>query len=155
LNQKNKPGRPVGEARLQVATVPVRQDPDRQWQVLLITSRETHRWVIPKGWPMKGRTDAQAAAREAFEEAGVEGRVRKKPVGKYQYWKRGVSEFMLCEVTVFLLEVKAQLETWPEKGQRRLQWFPIDVAAQLVEEPGLSAVLSKLETRLSRSEKRS
>jgi 8-oxo-dGTP pyrophosphatase MutT (NUDIX family) len=144
----------LGEVRLQVATVPVRQDPGGEWQVLLITSRETHRWVIPKGWPMKGRTDAQAAAREAFEEAGVEGRVRKKPVGKYEYWKRGASEFMLVEVTVFLLEVKKQLDTWPEKGQRRLRWFPIDEAAQLVEEPGLSAVLSKLEKRLSASDKR-
>jgi 8-oxo-dGTP pyrophosphatase MutT (NUDIX family) len=128
----------------------VRRDADGQWRILLITSRETHRWVIPKGWPMKGRTDAQAAAREAFEEAGVEGRVRKKSVGKYEYWKRGSSEFMLCEVTVFLLEVETQLETWPEKGQRQLQWFSIEDAAQAVEEPGLSAVIATLQKRLKR-----
>lgn len=132
----------------------MRRDADGQWRVLLITSRETQRWVIPKGWPMKGRTDAQAAAREAFEEAGVEGRVRKKPVGTYEYWKRGSTEFTLCEVTVFLLEVKAQLETWPEQGQRRLQWFTVEDAAQAVEEPGLSSVISKLEKRLKGADHR-
>ena len=93
---------------------------------------------------MKGRTNAEAAAQEALEEAGVEGRVQKAPFGKYLYWKRGEAAFELCEVLVYLLEVKRQLETWPEKTQRESRWFSIEDAADLVEEPGLTAVIASL-----------
>ncbi len=74
--------------RKQVAALPVRLDAAGQPRVLLITSRETRRFIVPKGWPMKGRKDYRAAAIEAQQEAGVIGRVHKKPVGSYLYWKR-------------------------------------------------------------------
>jgi 8-oxo-dGTP pyrophosphatase MutT (NUDIX family) len=136
--------RAPGEPRTQVAALPIRREETGEVRVLLITSRETKRWIIPKGWPMKGRTNAQAAAQEALEEAGVEGRVQKEPFGKYLYWKRAEANFELCEVLVYLLEVTRQLETWREKGQREARWFSLEDAADLVEEPGLTAVLAAL-----------
>lgn len=136
--------RQPGEPRTQVAALPIRREETGRVRVLLITSRETRRWIIPKGWPMKGRTNAEAAAQEALEEAGVEGQVQREPFGKYLYWKRGEANFELCEVLVYLLEVKRQLETWPEKSQRDVRWFSLEDAADLVEEPGLTAVIASL-----------
>jgi 8-oxo-dGTP pyrophosphatase MutT (NUDIX family) len=138
-----------GEPRTQVAALPIRREETGEVRVLLITSRETRRWIIPKGWPMKGRTNAEAAAQEALEEAGVEGEVEKQAFGKYLYWKRGAARFELCEVLVYLLEVKRQLETWPEKSQRDARWFSVEDAADLVEEPGLTAVIASLGERRS------
>jgi 8-oxo-dGTP pyrophosphatase MutT (NUDIX family) len=137
---------PAGSVRTQVSALPLQRDEQGNLRVLLITSRETRRWIIPKGWPMKGLDDSEAAAREALEEAGVTGRVRRKPIGTYQYWKRGVASFELCEVKVYPLEVERQLETWREKGQREARWFSPEDAADLVEEPGLRALIATLRT---------
>ena len=52
-------------------------------EVMLITSRDTGRWIVPKGWPMRGKPDDEAAAQEAFEEAGVEGEISRDPVGSF------------------------------------------------------------------------
>ena len=71
--------------------------------VLLITSRETKRWVIPKGWPMKGKKDWDAAATEAFEEAGIEGTIGHKSIGTYHYVKRKLSGDLDCKVIVYPL----------------------------------------------------
>jgi 8-oxo-dGTP pyrophosphatase MutT (NUDIX family) len=98
---------------------------------------------------MKGRTNAQAAAQEALEEAGVEGRVQKEPVGKYLYWKRAETNFALCEVLVYLLDVRRQLDTWPERGQREARWFSVEDAADLVDEPGLTAIIASLAPHIS------
>ena len=70
------------ELLAQVAALPVKGKPGK-YRVLLVTSRETRRWIIPKGWPMKGRKDHEAAAQEALEEAGVTGHVHKHPMGAY------------------------------------------------------------------------
>jgi 8-oxo-dGTP pyrophosphatase MutT (NUDIX family) len=125
----------------QVAAVRLRLGERGVAQVLLVTSRETRRWVIPKGWPMKGRKPYDAAAQEAFEEAGAIGKVEKKPIGRYAYFKRHSITFDLCEVEVFILAVEKQAKAWPEQGQRRAKWFTIEEAAKLVDEPGLAAVL--------------
>jgi len=124
-----------------VAAVPLRFDERGAAQVLLVTSRETQRWVIPKGWPMKGRKPCDAAAQEAFEEAGVIGKIEKKPIGRYAYFKRRAITFDLCEVEVFVLVVEKQAQAWPEQAQRRANWYAIEEAAKLVDEPGLVAVL--------------
>src|SRR5205085_5647367 len=79
---------PDREPRGQSAALPWRRTGKGDLEVLLITSRETRRWVIPKGWPIKGKSSAKSAAREAFEEAGVTGKVKKSPVGTYAYDKR-------------------------------------------------------------------
>src|ERR1700758_2793110 len=90
----------------QFAAIPYRIGADGHVEILLITSRETRRWVIPKGWPMKGKSSAKSAAREAFEEAGVTGKLDKSPVGAYAYDKRLKSgRLQRVRVTVFGLEV--------------------------------------------------
>ena len=120
------------------------RDP-RTAEILLITSRGTGRWIIPKGWPMAGRTLAQAAAQEAWEEAGVEGRMHEAEIGRYEYEKEQDSGFSVSvEVRVFLLEVDRLRHAFPESGERRRRWFaPVD-AARLVAEPGLKRILHDL-----------
>src|ERR1700758_3677314 len=107
----------------QCAALPFKIAPDGI-RVLLLTSRETGRWVIPKGWPIKGLKPREVAAREAYEEAGLVGSITsKRPVGIYHYEKQFTEGGLLCEVRVFLFRVDQQLDDWPEKGQRetRLQ----------------------------------
>lgn len=111
-------------------------------EVLLVTSRETRRWVIPKGWPMEGLADFNAARREAFEEAGVEGRMRREPIGQYFYEKRGKKEVLPVNVTVYALEVVKKLKSWPEAKQRERSWFSPHDAMLRVAEPGLKDILS-------------
>lgn len=114
-------------------------------EVCLISSRETGRWVIPKGWPIKGLPPAQAAAREAYEEAGLGGVVSRKPIGEFGYGKRlenGKVQPTLVEV--FAMEQMVQHTDWPEKGQRKVQWFSVPEAANAVEEPELKAIIRKL-----------
>jgi 8-oxo-dGTP pyrophosphatase MutT (NUDIX family) len=111
-------------------------------EVLLLTSRETHRWVIPKGWPMAGKKPHAAAAREALEEAGVIGKIAKTPIGAYAYVKRlknGAG--LVCNVDVFPLAVMRQLQRWPEQAQRTAHWFTPADAAQAVNEPELSVLI--------------
>jgi 8-oxo-dGTP pyrophosphatase MutT (NUDIX family) len=128
----------------QVAALPLLVGDDGVARVLLLTSRETRRWVIPKGWPMKGRKPHEAAAQEALEEAGVSGRAWKQPVGAYSYFKRRERHFDMCQVDVYLLRVEKQLKTWAEKDQREACWFTLEEAAGLVQEPGLAALLRDL-----------
>jgi 8-oxo-dGTP pyrophosphatase MutT (NUDIX family) len=104
----------------QLAALPVKTGDDGITRVLLVTSRETRRWVIPKGWPMKGLKPYEAAAREALEEAGLKGHVDKKPVGTYTYFKRREAHFIICNVDVYLLKVDKQLKNWRERDQREL-----------------------------------
>lgn len=112
-------------------------------RVMLLTSRETGRWVIPKGWPMPGRKPCQVAKREAFEEAGLIGKlVSKQPVGSYRYTKvLSPAQQVLIEVLVFLFQVECQLQDWPEKSQRETRWFEPLKAAALVDEAGLGDII--------------
>ena len=126
---------------LQYAALPWR-DGEGGREILLITSRETRRWVIPKGWPMKRRTPPEAAAREAFEEAGVRGEVSADPAGAYTYLKSFKQVLVFrCEVQVFPLEVTAELDDWPERADRTRRWFPAEEAAAAVQEPELQALI--------------
>jgi 8-oxo-dGTP pyrophosphatase MutT (NUDIX family) len=124
----------------QYGAVPFAIDKGRRVRVALLTSRQTGRWVIPKGWPMAGRKPTQAAAREAYEEAGLIGVVlRGSPVGHYRYKKRlPTGKFVRCEVAVFLLRVRRELIDWPERDQRVRAWFSLEVAATLVAERSLA-----------------
>jgi len=128
----------------QVAALPVTVGDDGIGRVLLLTSRETKRWIIPKGWPMKGRKPWEAAAQEALEEAGLIGQVSKKPLGQYTYFKRRTAHFDLCHVDVFLLTIDGQRKKWREQGQRRAEWFTFEEAATLVDEVGLVAIMQSL-----------
>jgi 8-oxo-dGTP pyrophosphatase MutT (NUDIX family) len=131
------------EPRLQYGALPYRTVGG--FKVLLITSRATRRWVIPKGWPMKGKTAHAAAAREALEEAGVVGSIAKSPLGAYAYDKRMKSgQTLPCKVEVFALKVTAQRRTWPEKDERTSQWFEWEEAVEAVEEPELGDLIRAL-----------
>ncbi len=113
-----------------------------QVQVLLITSRDTKRWVLPKGWPVDGLTAAAAAVREAWEEAGVKGQITAEPLGCYGYDKVvGPDAALPCVVTVFGMRVKTVANRFPEQKQRRRKWFSQSGAALLVAEPALQALL--------------
>ena len=113
-------------------------------EILLISSRDTGRWVIPKGWPIKGLTPAETAAREAFEEAGLGGQVSKKPIGVFEYGKRlNDGTVQPTKVEVFAFEQMVQHPEWPEQGQRRLQWFSVPDAAEAVQEPELKDIIRK------------
>ncbi len=130
--------------RVQYAALPFRREADGTLLVFLVTSRESRRWVIPKGWPIRRLKPHDSAAREAYEEAGLEGRVRKKRIGRYSYDKRldqGV--VVTCEVDVFPLEVKSQANRYPERGQRDGRWMMPAEAADLVKEPDLADLLRR------------
>jgi len=129
---------------VQLATIPWRRTDSGEVEVLLLTSRETARWVIPKGWPMKGKKPYQAAATEALEEAGVLGKIAKRAIGSFEYWKRRDRHFDLCTVKVYLMEFEQQLGDWRERGQRQTVWVPPARAAELVDEPGLTALFEAL-----------
>ena len=114
-------------------------------EVLLVTSRDTGRWIIPKGWLEKGTKPHDMAAREAFEEAGVVGKIQKGPIGSYNYTKRlSARKSVECKVDVFLLKVDQDLEDWPEKGQRRKEWMSPSQAALHISEGGLVEILLSL-----------
>jgi len=126
----------------QVAALPYRMT-SGDLEVLLITSRDSGRWLIPKGWQMKKHTASEAAAVEAFEEAGVRGAISKQPVGAYTYSKtlpRGA--VALCRVDVYPMAVKRQAKKYKEKGQRQLQWLSPADAAEVVAEPELAALIA-------------
>ena len=111
-------------------------------EILLITSRETRRWVIPKGWPMGKLSPAQAAAREAFEEAGVEGLTDGRPFGHYVYDKRLKNgKFRQLNVAVFPMRVVTEHGDWPEKHERETRWFSAAEAAGQVAEPALAELI--------------
>ena len=110
--------------------------------VLLQTSRDTGRWVLPKGWPMKGEKPYSAARREALEEAGVVGPIGRRPIGTFHYPKRlADGAVVTCEVHVYPLAVESQRKRWPERRERTQRWFKPEEAAQLVQEPELAALL--------------
>ena len=111
-------------------------------EVLLITSLNSKRWIVPKGWPEPELGPAENAAREAFEEAGVTGKISARPIGRYHYLKeRKEGGGVPCSVEVFALAVTKQLDDWPEKSVREMVWLPVDQAVVRVAEPGLRQVL--------------
>jgi len=141
-SNQTKPAITQERTGLQYAALPFRIE-SGNLQVLLISSRETRRWVIPKGWPVRGLRAREVAAREAFEEAGVVGRmVGKRSVGSYHYGKRlPRNRDRLCRVKVFLLLFDHQLDAWPEKEQRECQWVTPRRAALMVDEGDLAEII--------------
>ncbi len=115
-------------------------------EIMLITSRETKRWIIPKGWPMPDRKPHQVAAAEAYQEAGIKGVIGKKPIGSYPYPKLFPDgEERLCLVTVFPLRVILEKVKWREMAERERFWFQRDIAATMVEEGGLAQIIDEFQ----------
>ncbi|WP_374545897.1 NUDIX hydrolase [Rhodoblastus sp.] len=111
-------------------------------EIMLVSSRDTRRWIIPKGWPMAGRSPAAAAAIEAMEEAGLLGVMSEEPVGYFHYAKRLSSRTDHCRVEVFSLRVVRQRDHWPEKHERATQWFSIEEAIASVSDPELADLIA-------------
>lgn len=128
----------------QYAALPWRRVQGGAIEVLLVTSRETRRWVIPKGWPMTGKARHKAAAQEAFEEAGVKGKVRTPSLGTYGYLKRLKGhQVKPITVTVYPLQVRELLDAWPERDQRTREWLSPEAAASRVQEPELADIIRR------------
>ena len=119
-------------ARVQYAALPFRHRAGAGTEVMLVTSRRTKRWIIPKGWPMGRKPPHAAAACEALEEAGVVGRIATTPI------------VVACEVLVFPLEVERQRKSWPEKGKRQVRWLSAAEAAAAVQEGVLGDIIRGL-----------
>jgi len=132
---------------IQYAALPWRKT-GNSLQILLITTRNTRRWIVPKGWPLPGCTPGECAAREAIEEAGIVGQVAPRAIGSFHYDKRRKSgEVVRCEVHVFPLEVLHQRRTWAEKAVRKIRWCSVEDALAQVGEPGLRRLIAKFAKR--------
>ncbi|MEG5064377.1 NUDIX hydrolase [Microcoleus sp. B3-A4] len=116
---------------------------DGEIEVMLITSSASKRWVIPKGLIEPDMTSQDSAAKEAWEEAGLLGKVFPDLLGTYEYQKSGYT----CQVEVFLMQVEAVLEIWPEASKRKRQWVSIPKAIKRVNEPELKLILADLPNR--------
>ncbi|RUW59806.1 NUDIX hydrolase [Mesorhizobium sp. M7A.F.Ca.US.008.03.1.1] len=133
-----------GERIRQVAAIPFRLTAHGDIEVMLVTSRTTRRFIVPKGWPMKGKSGRKAATIEAQEEAGVLGKTLKQPAGTYSYWKRLANRFVRVDVIVYLLEVTEELADWQEAKRRQRAWLAPADAAMLIDEPDLSTLVKTL-----------
>lgn len=136
-----------GAVITQYAAICVRQNTETgdDPEILLITSRDTGRWIIPKGWGMGNKRPHKVAQREAWEEAGVVGRADAEPCGFYTYVKSfGKGEFAPALVQVHMLTVSHLERKFPEKGQRVLKWFPVQEASAAVFEPELKSLLARV-----------
>lgn len=128
---------------LQAAALPWRPAGDGV-EILLVTSRGTGRWVLPKGWPKRKEFPHEAAAREAVEEAGIRGEISPREAGRYFYLKADDEKGdRHCEVLVFPLRVDREDDEWAEKDQRDRRWMTAAEAASAVAEPELATLVSE------------
>lgn len=132
------------DVRTQFAALCYRVKKDKP-QVLLVTSRRSKRWIVPKGWPIAGEAPNEAAATEAWEEAGVKGRVDPRPLGMFMYVKEMASDDLPCAVMVYALKVKKIEDEFPEKLERRRKWVSLKKAAALVDSPELARIILKFD----------
>jgi 8-oxo-dGTP pyrophosphatase MutT (NUDIX family) len=130
-------------SNVQYAALPWRKAGDAL-EILLITTLNTHRWIVPKGWPLEGKSPYASAAQEAMEEAGISGEIAETALGSFSYLKlRKNGETMTCKVDVFPMEVAHQRRSWAEKSVRQLRWCSVDEAMARVTEPGLRRLIAK------------
>ena len=135
----------IQEFGLQIAALPIRWDAEGKLRVLMVTSRRTGRWVMPKGWHMNGKMPWAAAEIEALEEAGAVGFISDEAVGTYHYMKSiDGGTRMRCRVTVYPMIVQKLKRRWKERKMRKRHWFSPKSAARLVQERELSELLLKL-----------
>ncbi|MEM7641295.1 MAG: NUDIX hydrolase [Pseudomonadota bacterium] len=134
----------MNKAKQQIAALPLRWKGDSV-EVLMVTSRDTGRWVVPKGWTMKGREPWAAAAIEALEEAGARGHIAREVFGTYRYDKvMDDGSTVPCRVRVYPMIVEKLANAWKEDDARTRRWFPLAKAARLVDEPELKKMLESL-----------
>ncbi|MDF0598528.1 NUDIX hydrolase [Psychromarinibacter halotolerans] len=132
----------------QIAALPLRYSGKGELQVLMVTSRETGRWVMPKGWTMDGKKPWAAAEIEALEEAGAKGRISRRAIGDYHYDKvLDDGSTVLCRVRVYPMIVQKLKRDWKERKQRKRRWFSARSAAKSVHEPELSELLRRIDRK--------
>ncbi|EBA15484.1 hydrolase, NUDIX family protein [Roseobacter sp. SK209-2-6] len=131
--------------RVQVAALCYRTTEDQK-EVLMVTSRGTGRWILPKGWPIKGKDGGESALQEAWEEAGVQkGQVEGAPIGAFSYEKELKTGLPVpVETFVYSIANVELCDDYPEAHQRKRQWFSPQEAANRVREPELQALLRQL-----------
>ena len=129
---------------LQVGALPYRLSVDGEPELLLVTSRGTRQWIIPKGWPFEGLTNAESAAREAYEEAGILGDADETPIGLFTYEKarKGEDAVSPFSVEVYLLRVDRQLTYWPEASQRSIAWVSPLQAQSMISNKALGDLIA-------------
>lgn len=128
------------DTRIQFAALCYRQHAG-EVEVCLVTSRGTGRWILPKGWPMHKQTPAEAAATEAWEEAGLTGQSYDHCLGVYSYIKPLTKREKSVVALVYPVRVDRVHTKWPEKGERKRRWVSLEAAAGMVNEPELAAIL--------------
>jgi 8-oxo-dGTP pyrophosphatase MutT (NUDIX family) len=139
-------GAPKGEVRTQFAALCYRIKKGKL-QILIITSRRSKRWILPKGWPMEGKTPAESALREAWEEAGVTGKAEETCIGVYTYEKTMGEDDLACLALLYPVHVKSLAKKYPESHERRRRWVSRKEAARLVAEPDLARLIRSFEPR--------
>ncbi|MBW8727095.1 MAG: NUDIX hydrolase [Inquilinus limosus] len=151
MGEKIKPKAP----RLQYGALPYRFRPDGSIEILLVTTRRTRRWIVPKGWKIKGKKPPKSAAQEAFEEAGVQGVVSGKPIGSFVYdkWLDDDGVTAPCEVRIFPLLVKRQGNTWRECEEREARWVDPGKALEMIDDQGLRDLIAAFADRQARKAK--
>ena len=111
-------------------------------EICIVTTRNSGRWILPKGWPMHKQTPAQSAATEAYEEAGIKGDAIDTCLGVYSYVKPHQSGNIPIVVMVYPVRVRKELSNWPEKGQRKRNWLSPKKAAKKLQEPELKLIVA-------------
>jgi 8-oxo-dGTP pyrophosphatase MutT (NUDIX family) len=151
IPRKPKRRRAKPAIRVQYGALPYRFTPMAALEILILTTRQTRRWIVPKGWPIKRLTPSKSAAREAFEEAGVRGKIGARAIGNFTYKKTAgqTVDDANYEVKIFPLLVRRQSATWPEHGQRVVQWVDPEKAIALIREPEMKTIVAKFAKRAS------
>lgn len=139
-----------GTVPLQSGALPWRFKRRKKAEVLLVTGRRSGRWMIPKGWPVAGKSLADSAAQEAFEEAGIKGKVDPKPIGTFRHVKQHLLLGTLeVDILVHPMAVERELGDWPERGERTRKWFDLDKAADRVDSEELRELIVQFGKSLS------
>lgn len=142
----------ISKNRLQVGALCYRYTDKGNLRILLITSRRTRRWIGPKGWPMRGKTNAQSAAQEALEEAGVLGKIKEKSIGLFHYPKRGTGRKSVdCAVLLYPMEVTDTLKNYREKGERSVKWLKPKNAINRADPPEFARLIRKFSQKAGAS----
>lgn len=123
-------------------------------EVMLVTGRRSKRWMIPKGWPVDGKSLADSAAVEAFEEAGIKGKVDPKPIGRFRHVKQNLLGDLEVEILVHPMSVKRELDDWPERGERDRKWFELSEAVSLVDSNELKSLIAEFGDSLKPSKRK-
>jgi 8-oxo-dGTP pyrophosphatase MutT (NUDIX family) len=135
---------------LQAAALPWRRSATGGVEYLLVTSRNTARWIVPKGWPMPRKSLAESAEQEAYEEAGVRGRIWKHELGRFGYMKRdGAIGSLPFTLLLFPLEVEQMLDEWPEQDERLRRWFSGDETREALQSQELANLIREFEAALA------